>query len=262
MGLFFDDREDDTEETGNTLKEATIGIINNVGCPHQIFRKSSTVQEVREAYSEALERGKKEGFYPVVVLCDETLEDWLAILENDEYSREDTLAGDSSGGKEILDRRYQEAISDFGKDWGRKSIEEFMGTLSGGKEISELSGFVGFKGKLLMETLLFEIPVKNPWEIIAYLPMGGWNECPEAPDMMAICRYWYEQYGAIPAVISADILEFVVEQPIQDEEKAWELAKQHYGFCMDRVGQCTETCTVGELADSLQKSTVWYFWWD
>ena len=24
-----------------------------------------------------------------------------------------------------------------------------------------------------------KIPVKNPWEIFAYLPFGNWNECPE-----------------------------------------------------------------------------------
>ena len=27
--------------------------------------------------------------------------------------------------------------------------------------------------------ILAKIPVKNPWEIFAYLPFGNWNECPD-----------------------------------------------------------------------------------
>ena len=80
--------------------------------------------------------------------------------------------------------------------------------------------------------------------------------------MMEVCRYWYEKYGAVPAVVSHDTLEFVIEKPIDNEEQAWELAKEHYAFCPDRVDQGTNTGTIGEVADCLSKSTVWYFWWD
>ena len=44
------------------------------------------------------------------------------------------------------------------------------------------------------------------------------------------------------------------------EEKAMELAAQHYAFCPD-VDQ-DGGWTVGTLADELRRSTVWYFWWD
>ena len=41
-----------------------------------------------------------------------------------------------------------------------------------------------------------------------------------------------------------------------------ELALQQYAWCPDVVDQGAEDCTVGTLADTLAKSTVWYFWWD
>ena len=47
--------------------------------------------------------------------------------------------------------------------------------------------------------ILAKIPVKNPWEIFAYLPFGNWNDCPDTPDLMAAAKYWFEQYGAVPA---------------------------------------------------------------
>ena len=41
-----------------------------------------------------------------------------------------------------------------------------------------------------------------------------------------------------------------------------QLALEHYGFCIDRVEQCSENGTIGELTDSLMNSKVWFFWWD
>lgn len=32
--------------------------------------------------------------------------------------------------------------------------------------------------------------------------------------------------------------------------------------CTDRVDQCTANGTLGEVADSIRKSNVWFFWWD
>jgi len=39
-----------------------------------------------------------------------------------------------------------------------------------------------------------------------------------------------------------------------------EAAVEHYAVCPDNVDQGIGT--VAALADSLTKSTVWWFWWD
>lgn len=79
--------------------------------------------------------------------------------------------------------------------------------------------------------------------------------------MMAICKYWYEEYGAIPATITHDVLEMTVPAPV-GEGKALEVAREHYAFTPDRVDQGTETGTLGEVAASVAVSNVWFFWWD
>ena len=58
--------------------------------------------------------------------------------------------------------------------------------------------------------ILTKIPVKNPWEIFACLPFGNWNECSDTRSLMAAAKYWFEQYGAVPAAMSHDELEFTL----------------------------------------------------
>ncbi len=243
------------------MTEITKSIIEKVNCPHQVFTADSAANEVNEAYLEALERGKKEGFTPVLVVSDDTLEDWLGILEEDNYSREEEIAKVTGCGKEILAERYKEYVEDYEADPGTDN-EEWLGELAGGDLINGLTAFTNYGDEGIRETILFEIPVANPWEVIAWVPVGGWNECPPASEMMEVCRFWYEEYGAVPAVLSHDEVEFYVGRALCDEERAWKLAREHYAFSPDRVDQCTASGTLGEVADSLNKSKVWYFWWD
>ncbi len=46
--------------------------------------------------------GKKEGFTPVIVPVDGTLEEYFGIMEEEQYSVEDVLQADVGSGKKIL----------------------------------------------------------------------------------------------------------------------------------------------------------------
>ena len=72
---------------------------------------------------------------------------------------------------------------------------------------------------------------------------------------------WFEQYSAVPGAMSHDELEFNLPAPLA-EDRAMDVAVEQYGFCPDVIDQGPEDATVGTLADVLQQSTVWYFWWD
>ena len=99
--------------------ETTKKIIEKVGCNYQVFTNGSSAQEVEKAYFEAMERGKTEGFIPVIVLSDDTLEEWFGILEDeDSYSKEDVINSKEAkeDGKEYLDQRYQEYAEDYMED--------------------------------------------------------------------------------------------------------------------------------------------------
>ncbi len=91
------------------------------------------------------------------------------------------------------------------------------------------------------------------------MPFGGWNACPMPEEILWIAKYWYETRGAIPAVMTRDILEFSAA-PIKDETDAMYLALEQYAFCADIVDQGVGT--IGRLAGVLMQSSVWYFWWD
>lgn len=244
------------------MNEITKSIIDKVNCPHQVFTSDCSGEEIQEAYLAALERGKQEGFTPILVTSDSTLEEWLGILDDESYSKEEAMKKVVGNGKDILAQRYEEYTEDYTDDESDEMyIGEFIGNLEGGESLQELCVFNSSSDGII-ETILFEIPVSNPWEVLAWVPMGGWNECPEVTEMMEICRYWYEKYQAVPATVSHDELEFYVAKEIEDEETAWELAKEHYAFCPDRVDQGTAEGTVGEVADTLMQSKTWYFWWD
>ncbi len=231
-------------------------IMETVGCPCKVFELTDNMEEeVLKAYCEALERGKKEGFTPVILADDEDLNLWFDNVQD--YSKEEELAKELGNGKEILEERFKEYTEDISEDWiNEVSNENWADEFDGDGSINEFT-FLDVK-----EIVLFEVPTKNPWEVIAWFPMGGWNECPWVDDMMAISHYWYEKYHAFPAVITRDVLQYFVENPVDNEEEALELAKEHYAFCTDRLDQGTASGTINEVADSLIDSKVWFFWWD
>ena len=157
--------------------------------------------------------------------------------------------------QEWFTERLSEMKATYGEYWNEITAD------SGncGDKIDKLSGFVDFGTKKAAEVIIAKIPTENPWEVFAWLPFGGWNECPEPEIMMAVGKYWFQKFGAVPAVISHDILEFVA-QPLRDRSAAVGLALEQYAFCNDIIDQgCQEVCI---LADMLAKSSVWFFWWD
>lgn len=112
----------------------------------------------------------------------------------------------------------------------------------------------------LDKLLLTLVPVRQPWEVAAYLGFGGWNSCPEPAWQVAIQKYWFERYGAEVVSMSSDVLEMQVSRPPQTAAEALALAQEQYLFCDDIVHQGVQT--IANLSKSLLNSSIWYFWWD
>lgn len=92
--------------------------------------------------------------------------------------------------------------------------------------------------------------------------MGNGNAWPDIVQLLAVAKYWYELYGAIPTLVTNDVVEFCVSKPVKEADIAMKLAMEHCWFCLDCVEQCGEDDIVGKRASSLLQSIVWYFWWD
>lgn len=227
-------------------------------CKYTVFEKGTDPQLAEQAYRKAFEEGKAGGFWPAFLCLDEYAVEWLEEVVKENYDREKIIAGCGDNGAEILKQRFAEYLEDYEEE----DIEGLLGEETEGEELCQFIGYLSFgDGMLEADTLLLEIPVKNPWEIVAYLPMGGWNECPAAEEMIAICKYWYQKYQAVPALFTHDVMEFYAPLKLNGAD-SMEAAKEHYAFCPDRVEQGTRTYQISELAAGLVDSDVWYFWWD
>ena len=265
------DFDEDTLEPS----EVAHAIMEYLDCECTYFPSMADDDPIMSAYSYARRESVKEGFVPVLIKAeDETLLECLVMnadLEHDadiyefdlktvtEY-RKKMLSAPIKDGKAVLEEltgQCKEDAEDDDLDWD----EEVLGEMEGGYDNDRFSCYWDSDSHMTYPLILAKIPVKNPWEIFAYLPFGNWNECPDTPDLMAVAKYWFEQYGAVPAAMSHDELEFLLPVPVS-KEKAMEIATEQYGFCPDIVDQEQDDPTVGNLADVLWQSTVWYFWWD
>ena len=265
------DFDEDTLEPSE-LAEA---LMEYLDCECTYFPSMKDDDPIMSAYSYAKRESVKEGFVPVLIKADdETLLECLVmnadpkndadIYEFDlktvtEY-RKKMLSTSVKDGKAVLEEltgQRKEEAEDDDMDWD----EEILGEMEGGYENNRISCYWDSDTDMTHPLILAKIPVKNPWEIFAYLPFGNWNDCPDTPELMAAAKYWFEQHGAVPAAMSHDELEFLLPAPVH-KEKAMDAAVELYGFCPDVIDQGPEDTTVGALADVLRQSTVWYFWWD
>ena len=238
-----------------TIEEQAEQLKEYLGCPCTYFPPMADDQPILDAYRQARVRGEKEGFLPMLVAVDELL---LECLEDADQVRAKLLAAPLESGEEFLQKWLKEIKEELGEDepdyW-----EQLMGEVSDGEGIDSFLSLRDFNGKKTVPVVLAEIPIKNPWEVFAYLPFGGWNECPANEEHMAVAKYWFEKYGAFPALMTHDVLEYSLPAPVS-QERAMEVAWEQFTYCSDIVEQGVGT--IGRLADGLTKSHYWYFWWD
>ena len=268
---------------GQSFDEATLepsdlaeAMMEYLDCECTYFPSMTDDDPIMSAYNYAKRESVKEGFVPVLIKADdEILWECLIMNSNPDSDGEDDFAFDPDkvaeyrkkmlsapveNSKAVLEEmigQRKEEAEDDDMDWD----EEILGEMEGGYDNRRFSSYWNSDNNMTYPLILAKIPVKNPWEIFAYLPFGGWNECPDTPELMAVAKYWFEQHGAVPAAMSHDELEFLLPAPVSEKE-AIDVAVELYGFCPDVIDQGPEDATVGALADVLRQSTVWYFWWD
>ena len=241
--------------------ELARAFMDYLDCECTYFPSMSDDDPIMSAYTYAQRLGVREGFIPVLVNVDEDL--WENIIGNsdpdsessDDYTfnrekvnefRRRLLETPVMDGKSILDKLTEQDNDDIDEE------------PEGGFDNNRYSSYWNTDTNMTHPLILARIPVTEPWKIFAYLPFGNWNDCPANPELMAISKYWYEEYGAVPGTFTSDQLEYELPAPVP-EDKAMEAAIQQYAFCPDMDQNCNG---IGSLADTLRQSRIWYFWWD
>lgn len=252
--------------------ETAEALMAYLDCECTYFPSMADDDPIMCAYEYAGKNAAHEGFVPMLIAVDETL--WECLMLNsdpahegdDDHAfdpdavaayRQSQLAAPLPDGRMVLEdgmaERRAEAEDDS-KDWDT----EVVGRMEGGFNNHRFSGYWNSETDMTHPVILARIPVRHPWEVFAHLPFGNWNDCPDTPQLMAVARYWFEKFGAVPAVMTHDELDFALPKPI-GRELAVQTALEQYAFCPD-MDQNHES--VGALADTLRQSKIWYFWWD
>lgn len=227
--------------------------------------------EVSRRYLEALAEGKQQGFHPVFVSWDwmliEQLDVELGEPDGDDLQPEmadltHRLLDSATEGAD-LDRFLQERDQelrvpkiDLDADFDLEDKQEL--------ELLEFlyklyNSLKGPDGETVTDLLLVKIPTTQPEEIFAHFPIGGINLCPPSAILITLAARWREKFGAVPAVITSDVVEFYVSNPPATIEAAAELAREQYLVCPQLVD---EVCgNMENLTSNLIKNAQWFFWW-
>ena len=235
-------------------------VIDWLGCECEYYPAGKPAQFIQSTYEDAFAKKEMGGYTPVIIVVSDVLTEWLDMMLDEpgmtpEKRRKQLLNAELPDAQEWFTEKLTEMKEQYEEYWDEITADSG----NTGDKIDKLSGFVDFGTKKAAEVIIAKIPTDKPWEIFAWLPFGGWNECPEPETMMSVGRYWFQRYGAIPALISHDILEFAA-QPVKDRSAAIGLSLEQYAFCNDIIDQGFQELCV--LADVLTKSSVWFFWWD
>lgn len=223
-------------------------VMRYLGCSCEYFPRGTEIDTVVNAYRSALSEGT---YVPLLIVIESHM-----FFDGGQCStdfQKEVFAAPSIDPVKWFEDKIKEHDNDYCYD-----PSTIVGEMSGGKPRTVFSAIIDYGIQKTWDIVLARTPTVNPWEVFAWFPFGGWNDCPRNEETLWIAKYWYEKYGAVPAVISGSELEFTA--PPVPKESAFELAREHFAFCPDNVLQNTDT--IGRLADELTKSTIWHFWWD
>ncbi len=214
--------------------------------------KTNNFEEASEKYLATYKDGKEKGYTPVFLTVDEYLLKTFKITMTNENA--DSMI-------DLFNKNLEKAksinlIEIFNKFLKQQTIcklfieGDYKFDDSNKNNLKFLTIFNN-EGNLKDNVILVKVPTTKPYEILAYFGMGS--------EDIATVKYWYEKYGATPASITYDEMEFYVERPPQTLEETKKLAVEHYAFCYGLLWGCYDT--LEEAASTIYKNVQWYFWW-
>ena len=171
--------------------------------------------KIKHLWLDAYERGKANGCCPVLLEVDDCFFDsldekseWFDKTKFNEW-QSNVLSSNFDGGQAFLRKRFEAIKEDWNdeKEWNIKVV-------GNDENIPPIDNFGISEGS---NVYLVEVPVKEPWQVFAYIPMGEWNECPTAEEHMAVAKYWYEKYGAVVAHISNDMIQYYLPKSVKGD---------------------------------------------
>ncbi|MBP1995540.1 DUF4253 domain-containing protein [Paenibacillus eucommiae] len=241
-------------------------ILDFLNCDYELFENEKSGENILRRFNELTELGKEDGFIPLIVVASDTLAETIEFIFDD-FDVENTTEGIAAYRANVIKEAEKLDVGAFLADRLAEYMDmhkdinvlgEFSEVESSGYFYSHMDGNTPHK-----EIILAKIPTRNPWELAAWIPMGGFNDCPNPKEQMAVFRRWHQKYGAVPGLVTYENWELELTNPPKSEVEAEILAKEQFAFCYDIVMQAGKGGdSIRALASQLKGSTAWYFWWD
>ena len=89
---------------------------------------------------------------------------------------------------EKLIGELKENVEEDGQKW-----DKFVGKYAKGEECCSFDSYWNHNSNVMSEIILAKIPTTKPWELAAWIPMGGFNDCPMPDVQVAVMKYWFEK---------------------------------------------------------------------
>lgn len=251
-------------ESINTLKENEE--VKIYGCDAIKINTTVTDESIMDIYLDEYRNGMAEGYTPVILAMDDFLREHFSRIfeenDGDENFRKEVLESYESDGEDKLLSRAGEFRETYGdvnadEDEIRESLDKIRAIMADGTISRGTLPIQLYTETKECELYIVKIPAKKAYEVFAWLPTGGWNECPGAEEMISISKYWFEKYGAVPAMIASDSVGYYLESPVTDIDMAKHVAMEHFAFCNDN-----SIMGAADYIAMLIDSNTWYFWWD
>ena len=177
--------------------------------------KAKDYKEIEKKYLASYKEGKEKGFTPVFLVLDDVLLEKFELDMEDENTDNimDIVKSNLEKYKDINAVEFLKKFQEENTEDIRESMDDYFTEKDykfddSEKYNLELSTLFDFNGIFKDNVILVKVPTKNPYEVLGYFGMGGYNACPFPAEQVAVAKYWYEKYRAVPAVITYDTIEF------------------------------------------------------
>ncbi|WP_022765272.1 DUF4253 domain-containing protein [Butyrivibrio sp. XPD2006] len=234
-------------------------------------------------YRQLLKDGEKTGLYPFFVKKDYEFDYFWLRLSDRGVKDSETYRKSAAWLLEKVNRRCFEVwqgrmLYDYKLDCceNTKDYEEYMEDLilpvsdkynrlfDNPREISDFGLFDAYEMNpaYAQKFIHFEdyiivlLPITNPWEALAYFPMGSFNSCPSPECQIALAKELYDKYRARIMFIGLDRLTYYLEKPLLKRDELEAAAKTL--IIADDDCYPDYELTVKEI---IGKHT-WQLWWD
>ena len=242
-------------------------LLDYIDCHYKFIPCGVDVNELNRTYIYALRYGAEWGYRTVIIpitsdfcksLCFDSDNRQIPVEKLREMRKEAMAASFSLPGTDTFEEEYNRKTSIMQNK--AINIDAFEHAKHNGAAINCFSSFVK-NGVVTKDLLIVQVPVAEAWNVFAWIPVGGKNGMPSNEVLTAVSKHWNELCGAVPAVLDCGVVEYFVPNGKPSNQAAFQIAREQFAICHERVLCLTRSHTLSELVDTLTKSCVWYLGW-